>query len=171
MYDSMAAAGGGRRAERCSTQTVGPIRLKIKVCRAVAQRGDASHACAPRRKSWLPSSHHRRLLPTSPLPSQPLQPYTMPRSKRAKVVTLSKTEKKPGRENNERLFSAVRECVDNYPNIFVFSVDNMRNTYLKDVRSELSDSRYLHLRLLTLISRTNPHLFALMAGSSSARPK
>lgn len=65
----------------------------------------------------------------------------MPRSKRNKVVTLSKTIKKPGRENNEKLFTQIRECVDTYEHIFVFSVDNMRNTYLKDVRNELGDSR------------------------------
>ena len=65
----------------------------------------------------------------------------MPRSKRNKVVTLSKTQKKPGRENNEKLYEQVQECVDKYQHIFVFSVENMRNTYLKDVRNELEDSR------------------------------
>ncbi|KAF8243813.1 hypothetical protein K440DRAFT_611437 [Wilcoxina mikolae CBS 423.85] len=65
----------------------------------------------------------------------------MPRSKRNKVVSLTATTKKPGRENNERLFSSIRESVDTYPTLLVFSVANMRNTYLKDVRSELSDSR------------------------------
>ncbi|KAI9840746.1 MAG: mRNA turnover and ribosome assembly protein [Sclerophora amabilis] len=64
----------------------------------------------------------------------------MPKSKRAKVVTLSKTEKK-GKELSLRLFSAVRECVDQYQYCFVFSVENMRNTYLKNVRTELTDSR------------------------------
>lgn len=66
----------------------------------------------------------------------------MPRSKRNKLVSLTATAKKPGRENNERLFAQIQECVDTYPHIFVFSVDNMRNTHLKTVRSELSDSRY-----------------------------
>ncbi|KAI5779332.1 ribosomal protein L10-domain-containing protein [Geopyxis carbonaria] len=65
----------------------------------------------------------------------------MPRSKRNQVVSLTATTKKPGRENNERLFAAIQESVENYPNIFIFAVDNMRNTYLKDVRNELSDSR------------------------------
>ncbi|KAL7269305.1 mRNA turnover and ribosome assembly protein [Rhizina undulata] len=65
----------------------------------------------------------------------------MPRSKRSKVVSLTQTTKKPGRENNERLFSQIRECIDEYQTVFVFSVDNMRNTYLKDVRSDWSDSR------------------------------
>jgi mRNA turnover protein 4 len=64
----------------------------------------------------------------------------MPKSKRAKVVHLTKVDKK-GKELTLKLFSNVRECLDQYQHCFVFSVDNMRNTYLKDVRSEFSDSR------------------------------
>lgn len=65
----------------------------------------------------------------------------MPKSKRAKVVHLSKTEKK-GKELSQRLFSNIREAADKYQYIFVFSVENMRNTYLKGVRAEFADSRY-----------------------------
>ncbi|KAG9248952.1 ribosomal protein L10-domain-containing protein [Calycina marina] len=64
----------------------------------------------------------------------------MPKSKRAKIVHLTKVDKK-GKEGTLKLFSNVRECVDQYQYCFVFSVENMRNTYLKDVRTELSDSR------------------------------
>ncbi|KAI9748782.1 MAG: mRNA turnover and ribosome assembly protein [Lichina confinis] len=64
----------------------------------------------------------------------------MPKSKRAKVVTLSKTERK-GKELTLRLFANVRECLEKHQHCFVFSVENMRNTYLKDVRQEFSDSR------------------------------
>ncbi len=64
----------------------------------------------------------------------------MPKSKRAKVVHLTKVDKK-GKELTIKLFANVRECLDLYQHCFVFSVDNMRNTYLKDVRNELSDSR------------------------------
>jgi hypothetical protein len=35
----------------------------------------------------------------------------------------------------------VQECVDKYARIFVFSVENMRNTKLKDVRNEWKHSR------------------------------
>lgn len=66
----------------------------------------------------------------------------MPKSKRAKVVHLTKVDKK-GKELTLKLFANVRECLDEYQFCFVFSVDNMRNTYLKDVRSELSDSRFV----------------------------
>ncbi|KAI9886353.1 MAG: hypothetical protein M1823_001861 [Watsoniomyces obsoletus] len=64
----------------------------------------------------------------------------MPKSKRAKVITLSKTDKK-GKELTIRLFNNIRECIDKFDYCFVFSVDNMRNTYLKDVRQEFADSR------------------------------
>ena len=64
----------------------------------------------------------------------------MPRSKRQKVVTLSKTEKK-GKEGTLKLFAGVRECLDSYEHCFVFSVENMRNTCLKEVRRQLADSR------------------------------
>lgn len=65
----------------------------------------------------------------------------MPKSKRAKVVHLSKVDKK-GKELSQKLFSNVRECLDQYQYCFVFSVENMRNTYLKDVRNEFNDSRF-----------------------------
>ncbi|KAF2705880.1 mRNA turnover protein-like protein 4 [Pleomassaria siparia CBS 279.74] len=64
----------------------------------------------------------------------------MPKSKRAKVVHLSKTEKK-GKELSQKLFANVQEAADNFEHIFVFAVENMRNSYLKEVRSEFSDSR------------------------------
>ncbi|KAI2636596.1 mRNA turnover protein 4 [Hypomontagnella submonticulosa] len=64
----------------------------------------------------------------------------MPKSKRSKVVHMTQVNKKT-RENKERLFENIRECIPQYQYCFVFGVDNMRNTYLKDVRQELSDSR------------------------------
>lgn len=67
--------------------------------------------------------------------------YTMPKSKRNKVISLTKTGKKPGRENNERLFNKIRESIDQYQTCLVFSIENMRNTHLKEVRTDLSDSR------------------------------
>ncbi|KAL8735995.1 MAG: hypothetical protein Q9166_000557 [cf. Caloplaca sp. 2 TL-2023] len=65
----------------------------------------------------------------------------MPRSKRAKVVHLTKTQKK-GKELTLRLYANIRECIPQYPYIYVFSVENMRNNFLKDVRAQLAgDSR------------------------------
>ncbi|KAF2011536.1 mRNA turnover protein-like protein 4 [Aaosphaeria arxii CBS 175.79] len=64
----------------------------------------------------------------------------MPKSKRAKIVHMSKTDKK-GKELSQKLFANVQEAADNFQHIFVFSVENMRNSYLKGVRAEFSDSR------------------------------
>ena len=66
----------------------------------------------------------------------------MPKSKRAKVFHLTQVTKKT-REQKDQLFQNIREQVPEYQHCFVFNVDNMRNNYLKDVRRELSDSRYV----------------------------
>ncbi|KAJ4304147.1 mRNA turnover and ribosome assembly protein [Collariella sp. IMI 366227] len=64
----------------------------------------------------------------------------MPKSKRAKVFNLTQVSKK-GREQKDKLFANIRECIPQYQHCIVFNIDNMRNNYLKDVRRELSDCR------------------------------
>ena len=64
----------------------------------------------------------------------------MPKSKRAKVFHLTQVTKKT-REQKEKLFENIRECIPKYQYCFAFNVDNMRNNYLKDVRHELNDCR------------------------------
>ncbi|MCJ1437892.1 mRNA turnover 4 [Xylographa pallens] len=66
----------------------------------------------------------------------------MPRSKRAKVVHLSKVTKK-GKALTLKTYAAIQASVAQHPYLYVFAVDNMRNTYLKDVRAQLADSRYV----------------------------
>lgn len=55
-------------------------------------------------------------------------------------MTLSKTVKK-GLERKQSLRDEVVKAVEKYENIFVFSVQNMRNAKLKDVRNDWKDSR------------------------------
>ncbi len=64
----------------------------------------------------------------------------MPKSKRSRTFNLTQVNKK-GREQKDKLFQNIRDAVPEYQHCFVFSVDNMRNNYLKNVRRELSDSR------------------------------
>ncbi|TQV99885.1 hypothetical protein V2A60_005313 [Cordyceps javanica] len=64
----------------------------------------------------------------------------MPKSKRSRTFNLTQVNKK-GREQKDKLFQNIRDAVPDYQHCIVFSVDNMRNTYLKNVRRELSDSR------------------------------
>merc|ERR1711976_558049 len=66
---------------------------------------------------------------------------TMPKSKRNKVVTLAQTSKK-GLGRKQELAEDIREALEQYQRIFVFSTNNMRNTALKEVRQEWKHSRF-----------------------------
>ncbi|KDQ15022.1 hypothetical protein BOTBODRAFT_65689 [Botryobasidium botryosum FD-172 SS1] len=57
----------------------------------------------------------------------------MPRSKRSKVVSLTKTDKK-GREHKAEMITQIQANADKWQHVWVFSVGNMRNSALKDVR-------------------------------------
>merc|ERR1712166_1095107 len=74
----------------------------------------------------------------------------MPRSKKAKVVALTKT-KKQGREAKENWVQLVQEAADTYKNIFVLNFKNMRTGPFREIqRSMRSDSKYFigHVCLL-----------------------
>ncbi|CAJ0954546.1 unnamed protein product [Ranitomeya imitator] len=64
----------------------------------------------------------------------------MPKSKRDKKVSLTKTSRK-GLEVKQGLIQELRKCVDTYKYLFVLSVENMRNNKLKDVRNAWKHSR------------------------------
>ncbi|XP_046517726.1 mRNA turnover protein 4 homolog [Equus quagga] len=64
----------------------------------------------------------------------------MPKSKRDKKVSLTKTAKK-GLELKQNLIEELRKCVDTYKYLFIFSVANMRNSKLKDIRNAWKHSR------------------------------
>ncbi|KAG5459933.1 MAG: ribosomal protein L10-domain-containing protein [Olpidium bornovanus] len=65
----------------------------------------------------------------------------MPKSKRNKTVALTQTGKK-GRETKEALIANVQKCANEYQYIYVFSVENMRNSFLKDIRAERKGDRF-----------------------------
>ena len=65
----------------------------------------------------------------------------MPRSKRQKVVALSKATKK-GTKIKEKLVNDLRECTDEYKSIYIFHAENMRNNGLKEVRKAWSGSKF-----------------------------
>ncbi|XP_023293648.2 mRNA turnover protein 4 homolog [Lucilia cuprina] len=67
----------------------------------------------------------------------------MPKSKRDKKVSLTKTDRK-GLEWKQQIIDDIRRCTEKYPNIFVFQVQNMRNNLLKDLRQEWKqNSRFI----------------------------
>ncbi|KAJ3335535.1 mRNA turnover 4 [Gonapodya sp. JEL0774] len=60
----------------------------------------------------------------------------MPKSKRQKVVALTKTDKRVTRAAKEQLVEKVQQNLDAHRFLWIYSVDNMRNAYLKDIRAE-----------------------------------
>ncbi|KAK7091483.1 mRNA turnover protein 4 homolog [Littorina saxatilis] len=65
----------------------------------------------------------------------------MPRSKRNKKVALTQTEKK-GLALKQKLIEDIRSCAEKYDRIFTFSVHNMRNIHMKDIRSQWMHSKF-----------------------------
>lgn len=65
----------------------------------------------------------------------------MPKSRRDKRISLTRTKKK-GLETKQSLIEEVRDSVDKYAKIVVFSVENMRNNKIKDVRNSWKHSRF-----------------------------
>ncbi|XP_058121036.1 mRNA turnover protein 4 homolog [Anopheles ziemanni] len=65
----------------------------------------------------------------------------MPKSRRDKKVSLTKTDRK-GLSNKQQIIEEIQQCRDKYDNIFLFSVQNMRNSKLKEVRAEWKKSRF-----------------------------
>ncbi|XP_010460404.1 PREDICTED: mRNA turnover protein 4 homolog [Camelina sativa] len=59
----------------------------------------------------------------------------MPKSKRDRPVTLSKTKKK-GRDHKETIVNAIRESVEKYSSVYVFSFENMRNIKFNEFRQQ-----------------------------------
>lgn len=59
----------------------------------------------------------------------------MPKSKRSKVVSLTKTDKKV-KDDKKKLVNELRENLDKYEHCWVFSVGDMRNEALKEVRKQ-----------------------------------
>jgi mRNA turnover protein 4 len=45
-------------------------------------------------------------------------------------------------ENKQKVIEDIMACTEKYPNVFLFSVDNMRNSTLKYIRNEWKDSRF-----------------------------
>lgn len=64
----------------------------------------------------------------------------MPSSKRARVVPTSKLRRNR-KDLVRRLHSNIQEAAQEYAYIWVFNVENMRNNFIKQARTELADSR------------------------------
>ncbi|XP_015118595.1 mRNA turnover protein 4 homolog [Diachasma alloeum] len=65
----------------------------------------------------------------------------MPKSKRDKKISLTKTSKK-GKILKDHIIEDVKVCVEKYNRVFLFTYANMRNDKLKSLREQWSGSRF-----------------------------
>jgi mRNA turnover protein 4 len=65
----------------------------------------------------------------------------MPKSKRNRLVSLTKVQSK-GSKLKQKLIEDVRDACDIYPNFFILGIENMRNTSFKEVRNHWRGSRF-----------------------------
>jgi len=77
----------------------------------------------------------------------------MPKSKREKLISLTQVKKRVGIERKQELAEHLREYVDQYNSIYVFTVDNMRNSKLKELRGRFPSSRFF-MGKNTIVART-----------------
>jgi mRNA turnover protein 4 len=93
----------------------------------------------------------------------------MPPSKRNRVIPTSKT-RKDRKALTRRLHTNIQDAASTYGSIWVFGVQNVRNTFLKDVRTQLADSRIFmgktKLMLHALGSTAETELLPGLAGLS-----
>jgi mRNA turnover protein 4 len=60
----------------------------------------------------------------------------MPKSKRNKVIALTKVKKKP-RDNKDTAIEDIREACEAFPRIYLVSIENERNAFIQEVRKAL----------------------------------
>ena len=65
----------------------------------------------------------------------------MPRSKRNKVVSLTKVKKK-GREAKEEMVESIQQALTKYKKCFVLSFENMRTGPFKSIQNSMRDSKF-----------------------------
>lgn len=65
----------------------------------------------------------------------------MPKAKRDKLVSLTKTKKRGTKEQKNKLIEEIRQAVADHEHVYVFDVSNCRTNHVKDIRKEFPDSK------------------------------
>lgn len=65
----------------------------------------------------------------------------MPKSKRDKKISLTKTNKK-GLALKQKIIEDLRTCISKYESVYVFEYGSIRNKILKDIRDSWKPSRF-----------------------------
>lgn len=68
----------------------------------------------------------------------------MPKSKRAKIVPLSKTKAK-SRDDKDVLVDKIRDSLDQFTHVYTFTIQNIRTNILQQIREERRDDTRMFL--------------------------
>lgn len=82
----------------------------------------------------------------------------MPQSKRNRIIPTSRTTKKTP-EHKKAILASVQSAASSHPYIYVFSVADMRNNFIKDLRNTLSSSSRVMMgktRIMAIALGTTP---------------
>jgi len=66
----------------------------------------------------------------------------MARSKRNKIVSLTKTDAK-GKDLKKKLVEVLRASVDEYKAVYLLSFENMRAAKFREIRMDWKESKYV----------------------------
>ncbi|KAI8872173.1 N-terminal nucleophile aminohydrolase [Ramicandelaber brevisporus] len=103
----------------------------------------SSSTAAAKNSTYRMSKHNKRedvvVIASEPLTFVKDDWQTIPTNTML-VVTPDFNANKKTREDKAALMESLQDSVDQYPHIFVFEVANMRNTFLKDIRTDLKAS-------------------------------
>jgi len=66
----------------------------------------------------------------------------MPKSKRAKVVALTKVKKRP-KDKKDTLIDEIRDSCEKYSRIYLVSLENERNNFIQEIRKKLRPGRLI----------------------------
>merc|ERR1711976_292023 len=69
----------------------------------------------------------------------------MPKSKRNKVVALTKVKKRP-KDAKDKLIEEIRESCEKYSRVFLLSIQNESNSFLGEVRKRLRPGKLVCAR-------------------------
>jgi|EP00927_Polykrikos_kofoidii_P052079 mRNA turnover protein 4 len=64
----------------------------------------------------------------------------MPKSKRNKVISLTKVKKR-SKDSKDKLIEAIRDSTSRYGRCYLISIDNERNTFMQEVRRRMHPGR------------------------------
>ena len=77
---------------------------------------------------------------------------SMPKSKRAQVIHLTKAKKKT-KQDREPLLEKIQEAFRQFPYIYLIRVDNIRNSFLKQFREDHAEDSKIFFGRVSLMSK------------------